>query len=138
MKSIGQVASMLDVSVHTLRYYEKEGLLSRIGKDGGGRRQYEIKDIDRVRFIKRAQRMKFSLDEIRQLISIETAASLEKPQAQKLVQEKLGEIEQGLVDLIQLKQDLSKMLNACLQSGEDEDCPIIEGIKDNKEKGRQQ
>lgn len=133
MNSIGEVAKLLDISVHTLRYYEKEGLLPRIGKDSGGRRRYEVKDIDRVRFIKRAQRMKFSLSEIRQLIGIETAASVEKPQAQKLVSEKLEEIEQGLKDLKHLKKDLSGMLNACLQSGADEDCPIIEGIKDNSE-----
>ena len=110
MKSIGEVAKLLDISVHTLRYYEKESLLSRVGKDSGGRRRYEVKDIDRVRFIKRAQRMKFSLSEIRQLIGIETAEFVEKPQAQKLVSEKLQEIEQGLIDLKQLKIDLSSML----------------------------
>mgnify|MGYP000645706531 CR=1 FL=1 len=133
MKTIGEVAKMLDISIHTLRYYEKEGLIPRISKDGAGRRRYEVKDIDRVRFIKRAQRMKFSLSEIRQLIDIETAKSVEKPQAQKLVSEKLEEIEQSLIDLKHLKKDLSSMLSACLQSGEDDDCPIIEGIKDNED-----
>lgn len=74
--------------------------------------------------------MKFSLSEIRQLIGIETAEFSEKPKAQKLVSEKLQEIEQGLIDLRHLKKDLSGMLNACLKSGDNDDCPIIEGFKD--------
>lgn len=134
MTSIGEVAKLLEISIHALRYYEKEELLPRIAKDSGGRRRYQAKDIDRVRFIKRAQRMKFSLSEIRQLIGIETAESVEKPKAQKLVSEKLQEIEQGLIDLKHLKKDLSGMLNACLQSADGDDCPIIEGIKDTQKR----
>lgn len=130
MNSIGQVAEILDVSTHTLRYYEKVGLLAPVSKDPGGRRNYQPKDIERVRFIKRAQRMHFSLAEIRQLINIKPDAAKEKPKAQKLVQEKLAEIEESLTDLIQLRADLSELLNACVGSADDQDCPIIEGIKD--------
>ncbi len=132
-KSIGDVSKEIGVSIHTLRYYEKIGLLPHITKDEGGRRRYEPKDIDRVRFIKRAKRMKFSLSEIHQLIRIETAELIDKPQAQKLISEKLQEVEQGLIDLMNLKKDLSGMLNACFKSGDNHDCPIIESIKDNKE-----
>jgi len=133
-RSIGVVSKEIGVSVHTLRYYEKIGLLARIAKDTGGRRRYETRDVERIRFIRRAQRMHFSLDEIGQLIEIEQAPSMTKPQAQKLVQEKLGEIDQSLVDLMQLKVDLSTMLAACLQSSDDEDCPIIESIKEDQGK----
>ena len=129
-KSIGAVAIQIGVSVHTLRYYEKIGLLPPIAKTRGGRRLYENRDIERLKFIKRAQRMHFSLDEIRPLVEIDHAPSLAKPQAQKLVQEKLDAIEESLNDLLQLRQDLSCMLAECLQSAEGEDCPIIEGIKD--------
>lgn len=128
-KSIGEVASSLSVSVHTLRYYEKIGLLARVAKNSGGRRQYEARDIERIRFIKRAQRMHFSLQEIRQLIEIDRASSVEKPVVQKLVQEKLSDIEESIEDLVQLKSDLSVMLSACLESNTEDDCPIIEGIK---------
>ena len=132
MHSIGQVADILGVSTHTLRYYEKVSLLAPIGKDTGGRRIYQTKDIDRVRFIKRAQRMHFSLDEIRQLIHIKPQGSKEKPKAQKLVQEKLAEIEESLTDLMQLRGDLTELLSACVGSAEDQDCPIIEGIQDGE------
>ena len=130
MNSIGQVAKQLNVSAHTLRYYEKIGLLAPVGKDTGGRRQYQKRDIERVKFIKRAQRMHFSLDEIRSLIDLDQANVTEKPQAQKLVKEKLGEIEESLKDLKQLKKDLSQMLSACISSSDAEDCPIIEGMKE--------
>lgn len=129
MSSIGKVAKQLGLSTHTLRYYEKIGLLAPVAKTGGGRREFNSKDISRVQFIKRAQRMHFSLDEIRTLIELDKADLVEKPQAQKLVQEKLGEIDKSLKDLKQLKVDLSQMLDACLSSGKEEDCPIIEGIK---------
>lgn len=129
MSSIGQVAEQLGISTHTLRYYEKIGLLAPVAKTNGGRREYSSRDISRVQFIKRAQRMHFSLDDIRTLIELDKADSVEKPQAQKLVQEKLGEIEESLKDLKQLKRDLAAMLNACMSSSESESCPIIEGIR---------
>ncbi len=129
MKSIGEVAKLLDVSQHTLRYYEKIGLLAPIAKNNAGRRQFSEADIERLRFIKRAQRMHFSLDEIRSLIELDRAVSVEKSQARALVREKLSEVENGLKDLRQLKKDLSIMLLACEGSDDDEDCPIIEGIK---------
>ena len=134
MNSIGQVAEQLGLSTHTLRYYEKIGLLAPVAKTTGGRREYSSSDIKRVQFIKRAQRMHFSLDDIRKLIELDKAVAVEKPQAQRLVQEKLGEIEESLNDLKQLKVDLAQMLNACIGSGETEDCPIIEGMKEPKER----
>ncbi len=134
MRSIGQVAELLEISQHTLRYYEKISLLSPVGKNSGGRREYLDKDIERVRFIKRAQRMNFSLEEIRELINIDQTELVKKPQAQRLVKEKLGEIEESLKDLNRLKQDLGQMLEACISSDDDEDCPIISGIKDSSSK----
>ena len=129
MSSIGEVAKLLGVSTHTLRYYEKIGLLSLVEKSAGGRRNYGSSEVERVRFIKRAKRMHFSLEEIKALIELDKAPITEKPQVQKLVQDKLLEVEEGLADLKHLKKDLSKMLNACRASGEDEDCPIMQGIK---------
>ena len=60
-QSIGIIAEQFDVSAHTLRYYEKIGLLPPISKDRGGRRIYSQRDVDRLHLIKRAQRMHFSL-----------------------------------------------------------------------------
>lgn len=132
MSSIGKVAEQLGLSTHTLRYYEKIGLLAPVAKTSGGRREFSAIDISRIQFTKRAQRMHFSLDEIRTFIELDKARIIEKPQAQKLVQEKLCEIDDSLKYLKQLKVDLSQMLDACLRSGQEEDCPIIEGIRPPK------
>lgn len=129
MSSIGETASKLGISTHTLRYYEKIGLLPPVAKSAGGRRVYTQVDLDRVQFIKRAQRMHFSLDEIRSLIALGQGASVEKPSAQRIVEEKLHQVEDRLKDLRQLKTDLSRMLSDCKMSRDDDDCPIIEGIK---------
>ena len=129
MTSIGRVAELLNVTPYTLRYYKKIGLIAPVSKTTGVTRQYRERDIERVKFIKRAQRMHFSLDEIRALINLDQADITEKPQAQQLVQDKLKQIEESLIDLKRLKNDLNLMLNACLESGDNEDCPIIEGIK---------
>ena len=129
MSSIGEVAELLGLTTHTLRYYEKIGLLAPVAKTMGGRREYRATDIQRVQFIKRAQRMHFSLDDIRTLIELDKSVAVEKPQARRLVQEKLDEIEASLKDLKHLKVDLSQMLDACLHSGDAQQCPIIERIK---------
>jgi len=129
MSTIGEVAKKLGVSAHTLRYYEKIKLLSPVSKTGGGRREYNNDDVLRVQFIKRAQRMHFSLEEIRALINLDRGGVTEKPEAQKLVEEKLLEIEESLADLKRLKVDLNQMLSDCLGSTAEEGCPIIKGIK---------
>jgi len=129
-KKIGEVAREFDVSAHTLRYYEKIKLLPSIPKDHRGQRIYSESIIQRIQFIKRAQRMHFSLEEIRSLIDLEAASVSEKPHVQKIVKEKLGEIEDSLNDLTHLKRYLSGMLEACIASDDDEDCPIIVGIKE--------
>lgn len=135
-QSISAVAQNFSISAHTLRYYEKIGLLPPISKDSGGRRTYHQSDIERLHFIKRAQRMHFSLKEIAFLIDLERddsahGQSMEKSQAQRLVAEKLADIELSLKDLKILKEDLTRMLDACITSGDDEDCPIIKGMKEN-------
>jgi MerR family copper efflux transcriptional regulator len=73
MISIGRVADLLNVTSYTLRYYEKIGLIAPVSKTTGVTRQYRERDIERVKFIKRAQRMHFSLDEIRALINLHQA-----------------------------------------------------------------
>lgn len=127
--SIGSIARRFGVSPHTLRYYEKIGLIPPISKNTSGRRVYSQNDIDRLHFIKRAQRMRFTLKEISSLITLGDGQSKEKPKIRKLVSEKLRDIDESLNDLNMLKKDLSRMLNDCI-SNDDQSCPIIEGIKE--------
>ena len=128
-KTIGQVAAELEISTHTLRYYEKIGLLTSISKGVSGRRQYDKNNIAQIKFIRRAQRMQFSLEEIRQLLRLDSSAHLPKPEVQSLVKVKLQQIDENLNELVILKNDLTSLLNRCTSSQTHEKCPILEGIK---------
>ena len=98
-------------------------------KDSGGRRRYDHTHIDQIKFIRRAQCMQFSLQEIKQLMQLDASAMMPKPEVQTLVQNKLHQIDENLKELNRLKQDLSQLLARCNASSNDEKCPILEGIK---------
>ena len=129
-KKIGDVARELGVSAHTLRYYEKIRLLS-VAKDSSGQREYDADTIQRLKFIKRAQRMQFSLEEIKQLIALDESTAMPKPEMQSIVTDKLQQIDDNLRDLQLLKKDLSVLLNACQSSQKNEKCPILEEMKNH-------
>ena len=111
--SIGETARRTGLSADTLRYYEKIGLLPRIARDPGGRRRYDERDLSRLRFIQRAQRCNFSLEEIGQLLKLRSAADASRPQVQRLTERKLAEIEAQMADLDHLQRELELLLNLC-------------------------
>lgn len=75
---IGEVTAELGISVDTLRYYEKINLLTNIKRGAAGQREYTAADMARVRFIKRAQKMGFSLDDIASLLAFRDAPAQSK------------------------------------------------------------
>jgi len=87
------------------------------------------KDIERLRFIRRAQRMQFSLDDIRAMLTLSAESGDDKLKARQLVDSKLNEIEESLKELQLLKEDLSGMLNACIGSDSGEPCPILNSLQ---------
>ncbi len=126
MPSIGETARQTGLSVDTLRYYEKIGLLPKVARDTGGRRRYEPRDLSRLHFIQRAQRCNFSLDEIRQLLELRGCRDAARPEVARLTEQKLMDIRARLADLDQLQQELERLLQLC--RGSDQGCPIIDGL----------
>jgi len=124
--TIGEAAQRMGLSIDTLRYYEKISLLQRIARDSGGRRRYVPGDLSRLRFIQRAQRCNFSLDEIRQLLEFKGCRDVARPEVAQLTEHKLQEIRHRMADLDQLQQELSRLLELC--RGSDQGCPIIDGL----------
>ena len=106
MKRIGEVATELGISADTLRYYEKIKLLPRVQRNGAGVRFYSDKDLSRIRFIKRAQKMGFSLDKITQLLCFRENPQQAKPKVRELAHQKLTEIEEHLTELTILRNEL--------------------------------
>lgn len=123
MLKIGQVAKAEGVSVDTLRYYEKRQLMPGVQRDQSGIRFYTEKNLSRLRFIKRAQKMGFSLDEIVQLLSFRDAPHEAKPQARSLATHKLLQIEEHLLELGRLRDELAELTRLCGESADQ--CPIL-------------
>jgi MerR family transcriptional regulator, copper efflux regulator len=130
MSAIGTVSKQLDLSPDTLRYYEKIGLLKRVYRNAGGTRRYSGKDISRLKFIKRAQQMGFSLAEIGELLSFRENPQRAKPKVRQLAHNKLADIEKHLLDITTLKNELTLLVNLC--TADADGCPILEGLDQDK------
>ena len=110
---IGGVSERSGFSKDTLRYYEKIGLLPRIARDASGLRIYDTKDISRLGFIKRAQRMKFSLAEIGQLLEMRENPQNVRVEVRALTQGKLTEIKEHINELTTLRNEMQLLVNLC-------------------------
>ena len=130
MKRIGEVVAELGVSADTLRYYEKIKLMPRVQRNGAGVRFYSDKDLSRIRFIKRAQKMGFSLDEITQLLGFRENPQQAKPQVRQLAHQKLTLIEEHLAELGTLRNELRLLTNLCGASRDG--CTILDKMDDPK------
>ncbi len=127
MYKIGEITKKTGMSADTLRYYEKYGLITDISRNASGIRQYTDKDISKLKFIKRAQRMNFSLDEIKNLLSMREDPQHAKDSVRQLTADKLNHIENQLTELTTLRNEMQLLLNLC--RGSSNGCPIIDGIE---------
>lgn len=127
---IGEVAERAGVSVDTIRYYERRSLLPRAPRSQGGFRVFALDAIERLRFIKQAQEMGFSLDEIRMLLIGGGAG--ECRQMRDLLQSKMQEINQRMKALRVFSRTLTRHLRACedelARHGAAARCPVVAKI----------
>lgn len=129
---IGDIAHLLEMSADTLRYYEKLGLLPRVGRNDAGLREYGERDVSRLRFIQRAQKMGFSLAEIAHLLAMRENPQQARDEVRILTAVKLDEVEARLKELTLLRDELRLLLNLC--RGAKDGCPIIEKINQPSKK----
>lgn len=123
---IGDVVNRLGISADTLRYYEKIDLLPRVARSDSGVRFYQDKDLSRIKFIKRAQKMDFTLAEIGDLLKMREDPQHARDDVRQLTSSKLADVESHLQDLTTLRIELQLLLNLC--RGSEDGCPIIENI----------
>ena len=126
MKRIGEVVAELGVSADTLRYYEKIKLMPKVQRNNAGVRFYHDKNLSHLRFIKRAQKMGFSLDEIAQLLRFRENPQKAKSNVREMAHQKLMEIEEHISELGTLRDELRLLTNLC--GGSPDGCPILESI----------
>ncbi len=124
---ISEVSTLTGLSADTLRYYEKIGLLPQVGRNAAGIRIYIDRDISRLKFIQRAQKMNFTLAEIADLLAMRENPQQVKDEIRQLTADKLKEVEGHLQALTTLRNELQLLLNLC--RGSEAGCPIIEGME---------
>ncbi|CAF0697823.1 MerR family transcriptional regulator [Candidatus Methylacidithermus pantelleriae] len=120
---IGQLAQASGVGVETIRFYERKGLLRRPPKPYGGIRHYDSRHLERLSFIKRAQRLGFKLEEIRVLLQL--AEGMECRKAQRIATDKLKEVQDRLNDLSRIASALQSLLSRCQEKRESVACPLL-------------
>jgi MerR family transcriptional regulator, mercuric resistance operon regulatory protein len=128
---IGQLARSVGVNVETIRYYQRIGLIDLPAKRYGGYRSYNDQDLRRLRFIRRAQRLGFSLDDIRALLELSSA---DCQQVQQLALEKLNLVKGKLRQLRRIESALTKTIDQCSKRRAPETCPIIETLAEYPER----
>jgi len=130
---IGEITRRLGLSADTLRYYEKIKLLPPVNRTAAGIRCYGERDISRLKFIRRAQKMNFSLAEIKDLLQMREDPQHARDEVRTLTQKKLAEVENHLSDLETLRKELQLLVNLC--QGSTDGCPIIEGLDEEPDTG---
>ena len=125
--TIGALAKAAEVNVETIRFYQRKGLLTEPERPLGGIRRYGSTDVARVRFVKAAQRLGFSLDEIAQLLTLEDGTRCE--QARALGQSKLADVRARLSDLQRIEAALAELLRRCEATPGQVRCPLIDALQ---------
>lgn len=124
--SIGQLAKHAGVGVDTVRYYERDGLLSPAGRLASGYRRYGVTELKRLRFIRRAKALGFSLEDIRSLLTLSEQQSV--AEVKRAAQTKLTDIEQRINELERIRSGLRTLIAACPGHGRSEACPILNAL----------
>jgi Hg(II)-responsive transcriptional regulator len=127
--TIGQVAKSAHVNIEMIRYYERRGLISEPPRRKSGYRQYPPDTINRIRFVKRAQELGFSLKEIQDLLSLRLDPLTPAIEVRNKAEEKVHDIEQRIADLQKMKHALSHLVAQCDGHGTVDDCPIIQALE---------
>jgi MerR family mercuric resistance operon transcriptional regulator len=124
--TIGTFAKAAAVNVETIRFYQRKGLLPEPDKPYGSIRRYDEADVTRVRFIKSAQRLGFSLDEIAELLRLEDGTHCEE--ASRLAEHKLKDVREKLADLLRIEAALSALVCACHTRKGNVFCPLVAAL----------
>lgn len=126
--TIGALAAEAGVNVETIRFYQRKGLLPEPERPYGSIRRYGPTEVSRVRFIKAAQRIGFTLDEIAQLLQLEDGTQC--AQARDIAQHKLAEVRQKLDSLNRMEATLAQLVKRCGASRGEVSCPLIASLQE--------
>lgn len=124
---IGAFAAAAGVNVETVRYYQRKGLLNEPDKPYGSIRRYGEADVARVKFVKAAQRLGFTLDEVAVLLTLDDGVHCKEAQA--LAEHKLSDVRSKLADLRRIESVLAELVRECDQARGKVSCPLVVALQ---------
>jgi MerR family copper efflux transcriptional regulator len=133
MKSmhIGRLAAQANVSVDTVRYYERAQLLPPAARAASGYRTYPTSVVARLRFIRRAKELGFSLEEIRDLLALSDGRETGVAGIKEIAARRLADVEERLAEFTRLRDGLKGLVDACPGHGDPGACPILTAFKED-------
>jgi MerR family transcriptional regulator, mercuric resistance operon regulatory protein len=127
--TIGSLAKAAGVNVETVRFYQRKGLLTEPDRFYGSIRRYGSLDVARLKFVKSAQRLGFSLDQVAQLLELEDGTHC--IQAAEIATQRLADVRARLADLARMERALSKLVSECDEQRGKVSCPLIASLRCN-------
>ncbi len=125
--TIGALARQAGVHVETIRFYQRKGLLPEPAKPHGGIRRYGGAEVARVRFVKSAQRLGFSLDEVMGLLTLQDGTDCDA--ARRLAEHKLADVRAKLAELRRIEAALAALVRDCCAAQGRVSCPVIAALQ---------
>lgn len=126
--TIGRLAERVGVSIDTIRYYERNGLLPAPTRRASGYREYAAADVERLRFIRRAKEIGFTLSEVAELLSLTANRNDDMRGVKRKAEQRLAQVEHKIEELQRVKRGLKKLTAACPGHGELARCPIVTAL----------
>ena len=123
---IGTLAKRADVAIDTVRYYERQGLLPAPVRLASGYRDYDDGDVARLRFIRRAKALGFTLGEIGELLALSARRDGDMAGMKSAAQQKLADVDAKLAELQRIRQGLTDLVASCPGHGALAQCPILD------------
>ena len=125
--TIGKLANAAGVGIDTVRFYERAGLLNKPQRTASGYRLYAESEVARLRFIRRAKALGFSLEEIAELLRLNDGGG-RRAAVRAVAGKRLAEIEQKLTELSRMRDTLRRLVLRCHGDGPLAGCPIIDAV----------
>lgn len=129
---ISQVARLADVNIETVRYYERKGLIPEPPRLPSGYRQYSPDYVQRIKFIKHAQQLGFSLKEVTELLALRIEPHSACDEVKQQTEAKIAAIETKIHTLQQMQRVLTDLVSDCEQRQLTDTCPILKALESDK------
>ena len=133
--TIGQLAEAVGVGVETIRFYERKKMIDRPRRPASGFRQYADEVPRRIRFIRHAQQLGFSLREIHELLALRVDPRTSCAEVKQKAVAKISEVEQKLASLTRIREALVRITQSCAGEGPTSACPILDALDESSARG---